>query len=101
MTSLAYDINVERDLVEASVKEVVNTLSRSIEKLGSCEFAFTTIGNLIISKGAAKMKFLPSFLDKMDSTGGLARYLSQVRFNSAVKLFKHILHFMNKNIGLF
>lgn len=79
LTSLAYDINVERDLVEASVKEVINTLSRSIEKLCSCEFAFTTIGNLVISKGSAKMKFLPSFLEKMDSTGGLTRYLIQVQ----------------------
>lgn len=83
-TALAIEINVSRDLVEASVKEIVNALSRAIEKMGSCEFAFTTIGNLVISNGSARMKFLQGFLEKMDNTGNLTKFLSQViSFNHA------------------
>lgn len=76
-TALAIEINVSRDLVEASVKEIVNALSRAIEKMGSCEFAFTTIGNLVISNGSARMKFLQGFLEKMDNTANLTKFLSQ------------------------
>lgn len=77
-TAIAIEINVSRDLVEASVKEIVNALSRAIDKMGACEFAFATIGNLIISNGTARMKFLSSFLEKMDHTGNLTKFLSQV-----------------------
>jgi len=76
-TALAIEINVSRDLVEASVKEIVNALSRAIDKMGACEFSFTTIGNLVISNGTARMKFLSGFLEKMDHTGNLTRFLSQ------------------------
>ena len=69
-TALSYELNLDRDLVEASIKEVVNALSHNIEKNRSCEFAFTTIGNLIITNGTAKMKFLPSFLEKMGQREG-------------------------------
>ncbi|XP_066927000.1 coiled-coil domain-containing protein 81-like isoform X2 [Clytia hemisphaerica] len=75
--ALAIEINVSRDLVEASVKEVVNALSRAIDKMGACEISFSTIGNLVISNGAAKMKFLPVFLEKMDNTGHLSKFLTQ------------------------
>lgn len=64
-TALSYELNLDRDLVDASIKEVVSALSRKIEQSRSCEFAFTTIGNLIIANGVAKMRFLPSFLEKM------------------------------------
>ena len=77
-TALAIEINVSRDLVEASVKEIVNALSRAIDKMGACEFSFTTIGNLVISNGTARMKFLSGFLEKMDHTVNLTRFLSQV-----------------------
>ena len=69
-TALSYELNLDRDLVEASIKEVVNALSHRIEQNRSCEFAFTTIGNLSITNGTAKMKFLPAFLEKMGQREG-------------------------------
>ena len=77
--ALSYELNMDRDFVEASIKEVVNALSRAIEQTGSAEFGLTTVGNLVIQNGVAKMKFLPSFIEQIDQTGGLARYLSKVR----------------------
>lgn len=74
-TAISFEMCLDRDLVEASVKEVVNALSRKIEHTRSCEFAFTTLGNLVIANGAAKMRFLPAFVEKMDQTGGLAKLL--------------------------
>lgn len=86
--ALSYELNMDRDLVEASIKEVVNTLSRAIEQTGSAEFGLTTVGNLVIQNGVAKMKFLPSFIEQIDQTGGLARYLSKVRtFSNKTLLF--------------
>ncbi|XP_057306589.1 coiled-coil domain-containing protein 81-like isoform X2 [Hydractinia symbiolongicarpus] len=74
-TAISFKMCLDRDLVEASVKEVVNALSRNIEHTRSCEFAFTTLGNLVIANGAAKMRFLPAFVEKMDQTGGLSKLL--------------------------
>jgi len=75
--ALSHELNLDRDLVEASIREVVNALSRCIEQNGSAEFGLTTVGNLVIQNSAAKMKFLPSFLEQMDQTGCLASYLSK------------------------
>ena len=87
--ALAIEINVSRDLVEASVKEIVNALSRAIDKMGVCEISFSTIGNLVISNGAARMKFLPVFLEKMDNTGNLSKFLTQV--SSSLIAYSHFV----------
>jgi len=71
-TALSHELNLDRDLVEASIKEVVNALSHNIEQSRSCEFAFTTIGNLTITNGTARMRFLPTFLEKMGQMEGTA-----------------------------
>jgi len=77
-TALSYVLNLDRDLVESSIKEVVNALSHNIEQCRSCEFAFTTIGNLVITNGNAKMKFLPTFLEKMGQRGGMVSLLDKL-----------------------
>lgn len=76
LIALANELNMHRDVVEASVKEIINAFSRQIEKRGEAELAFTTIGNLVIMGSQAKMKFLSSFLETMDKTGSLVKYFA-------------------------
>jgi nucleoid DNA-binding protein len=76
LIALANELNMHRDVVEASVKEIINAFSRQIEKKGEAELCFTTIGNLVINCNQAKMKFLSSFLESMDKTGSLVKYFA-------------------------
>jgi len=76
LIALASELQMTRDVVEASLKEIIQAFSRRIEQHGKAELAFTTIGNLVVKTNQSKMKFLPSFLDKMDHTGSLVRYFA-------------------------
>lgn len=76
LIALASELEMTRDVVEASLKEIIQAFSRRIEKHGNAELAFTTIGNLVVKTNQSKMKFQPSFLDKMDHTGSLVRYFA-------------------------
>ncbi|XP_038076571.1 coiled-coil domain-containing protein 81-like isoform X2 [Patiria miniata] len=65
----------DRDTVERCVKEVLLSLSRSVQSNRNVEFTFSGIGRLAIRDGKVKMKFYKDFLNMMDGSGTLAEAL--------------------------
>ncbi|XP_033635192.1 coiled-coil domain-containing protein 81-like [Asterias rubens] len=65
----------DRDTVERCVKEVLLSLSRSVQSKRNVEFSFTGIGRLAIRDSKVKMKFYKDFLNMMDGSGTLAEAL--------------------------
>ena len=64
--SIASDLNTSKELVEASIKEVIQVLSKRVEQTGTCEFAFTTLGSLIIQSGRCEFLFSKPFREMVD-----------------------------------
>ncbi|XP_002165934.3 coiled-coil domain-containing protein 81 isoform X1 [Hydra vulgaris] len=71
-SALSHNLNISRDVVEASIKEVVNAFAHSIEYNPTCHLGFTTLGSILIHNNLVKMKFLPCFLEKIQQSVGLA-----------------------------
>ncbi|XP_022082027.1 coiled-coil domain-containing protein 81-like isoform X2 [Acanthaster planci] len=74
-TVLSAESPFDRDTVERCVKEVLLSLSRSVQSNRNVEFTFTGIGRLAIRDGKVKMKFYKDFLNMMDGSGTLAEAL--------------------------
>ena len=72
----------DRDTVERCVKEVLLSLSRSVQSNRNVEFTFTGIGRLAIRDGKVKMKFYKDFLNMMDGSGTLVEALKNVSCES-------------------
>ena len=62
------------------MKEVLLSLSRSVQSKRSVEFVFNGIGRLAIRDGKVKMKFYKDFLNMMDGSGTLAEALKNVSY---------------------
>ncbi|XP_065648367.1 coiled-coil domain-containing protein 81 isoform X4 [Hydra vulgaris] len=71
-SALSHNLNISRDVVEASIKEVINAFAHSIEYNPTCHLGFTTLGSILIHNNLVKMKFLPCFLEKIQQSVGLA-----------------------------
>uniref|UniRef100_H2ZFM4 CCDC81 HU domain-containing protein n=1 Tax=Ciona savignyi TaxID=51511 RepID=H2ZFM4_CIOSA len=74
-TSLAVESPFDRDTVETCVREVLQSLSRSVSNLQNVEFLFRGIGVLMIKDCKVKMKFFKDFLNSMDGSGNLVKVL--------------------------
>uniref|UniRef100_H2ZFM5 CCDC81 HU domain-containing protein n=1 Tax=Ciona savignyi TaxID=51511 RepID=H2ZFM5_CIOSA len=81
-TSLAVESPFDRDTVETCVREVLQSLSRSVSNLQNVEFLFRGIGVLMIKDCKVKMKFFKDFLNSMDGSGNLVKVLENELFSS-------------------
>ena len=76
--ALSFESPFDRDNVEASVKEVLQAMSRSVGVKKNVEFTFAGIGRLTIRDNRVKMKFYKDFLNSMDGSGRLVEALKDV-----------------------
>lgn len=87
-TVLSMESPFDRDLVERCVKEVLQAVSKSVQKNSNVEITFSGIGRLNVRNSKAKMRFFKEFITSMDKSGNLmnAFMVSQVIMMTELKV---------------
>ena len=79
-SALAYEMGFtnDRDILESCVRELINSISRSVNQSRNVEFEFAGIGKLSIRHKKVRMRFYKEFLESLDGSGHLVNALENV-----------------------